>query len=464
LAFTDFYINPNGSDLNAGSTSGSAIYTSTSGNWNGTSVFTPTDGSTPANSVNVGDWCSVYPNSNSVAPYIAKVTAVGSGVNGTITLSTSNYFGTAPASNSGSISIRDGGAWADFGIIGSGAALSTGTVTQSTRINIQAGTYANNTTTLTFALAGAATTPLWWRGYQNTPGDQDGNPTATAGTNIPSITFTTGQMVLSGNHQTFSSMDVSGACTASGGQVKSSGSPILLYRFRSTNTAANTNSVALSGNSTLLTTISCYFKATTTATATATIASGSCRVHGCYFTGGAIGLKIGITTTVTDSVFDTCGGDAIQVGAAAIIANCSIYNPSGNGINATTVPNNGVLIANCYFDSVTSASKYAITNSTGTNTDLIVCLANAYYNCTGTVNGLGDFPLVFDNGSLVASAFVNPGSQNFTINSIGYGLAFPGGFEKLASSVGYLDVGALQHQGGGLGQIMRVAGQHFPVW
>ena len=185
MAFSDFYIIPSGgSDLNAGSTSsGTPTFATNSGNWDGVSVFTPTDGSTPSTTVAPGMWASIYPSGNTTTPYIAKVTAVGSGANGTITLSTSVYFGTVPSANSGSRNCVVGGAWADFGMIGSGAALASGTVTQSTRINIQAGTYANTSTTLTFGLAGTATNPLWWRGYQNTPGDQDNNATATAGTN-----------------------------------------------------------------------------------------------------------------------------------------------------------------------------------------------------------------------------------------------------------------------------------------
>jgi hypothetical protein len=47
-----------GSNLNAGSTSGAAVYTSTAGNWDVTNVFTPTDGQTTTSFVNVGDWVS----------------------------------------------------------------------------------------------------------------------------------------------------------------------------------------------------------------------------------------------------------------------------------------------------------------------------------------------------------------------------------------------------------------------
>jgi hypothetical protein len=467
VAFTDFYINSSGSNLNAGSSSGSPAYSSTAANgtWDGTSTFTPGDGSTPASTVSAGMWMSIYTGTPSATPYIAQVSSVAAGVNGAITLSTSNKFGTAPGSSSVAKGIV-GGAWADFGIIGSSAALNTGTVTQSTRINIQAATYANTTTTLAFGMAGAATTPLWWRGYKTSPGDQDSNALAAAGTDIPSITFTTGRITISGAHQTFSNLDASGAATA-GAQVGITGTAVLLYRFRATATAANSASVALSitGGS-VSTFVSCYFKATTTAAEVVNCSAGLVRLEGCYITGGAIGVNVAIASILINCVCDSCGGDAIKVSnAQCTIVGCSIYAPTGHGINVTTVATNGVLIANCYFDSVNGAGKFAITNSSGTNTDVIIAVANAYFNCTGNTNGIGDFPLIFDNGTLVTSAFVAPASQNFMIKANAYALGYPGTIEKLSpSNTGYLDIGALQHQGGGMGQIMRVAGQHFPVW
>lgn len=469
MAFSDFYIMPSGSDVNAGSTSGLPTYSSTSGGWNGSSVFTPTDGSTPSNAVSAGMWASIYPNGSTKTPYIAQVTSVGSGTNGTITFSTTNYFGTAPSSSTSSANCVVGGAWADFGIIASGAALASGTVTQSTRVNVQAATYANSTSSLTFALAGTAATPLWWRGYQNTPGDQDSNPLATAGTSIPAITFTTGQMLVTGSNQVFSSLDVSGAYLAAGtnAQLNVSAGVCTFYRFRIQNTASNANGVALKFGSGVVsaTLVSCYIKATTAAAEVVNCAAGTHRFTGCYISGGAKGVAYAATSAMFfGCVFDSCGGDAINTNTTTTLSNCSFYAPTGNGINITAVPTAGVSVSNCYFDTVNQPGKYAINNSSGTNTDLISAIANAYYNCTGTVNGLGDFPLIFDNGILAASAFANPSTQNFVLNSNGYGLGFPGGLEKLASSVGYLDIGALQHQAGGMGQIMRVVGQHFPVW
>ncbi len=159
-------------------------------------------------------------------PYIAQVSSVGSGADGTITLSTTNYFGTAPATVTGTATIIVGGAWASLAITTAGsAALHVGTVTQSTRINVQAQTISEASNTISFALNGTTTTPVWWRGYQNTPGDQDGNHLATAGTNIPAITFTTGQFEIAGGYIIFSNLDVSSATTSAGGAVYVTGTP-----------------------------------------------------------------------------------------------------------------------------------------------------------------------------------------------------------------------------------------------
>src|SRR5437868_12025449 len=101
-----------GSDLNAGSTTAdAAVYTSTAGNFDGTSIFTPTDGSTPASSIAVNDYVSLSNTGDTVARCVAQVTAVGAGVNGTVTVSTTIKYGTVPTSNSGSRALKAGGAW-----------------------------------------------------------------------------------------------------------------------------------------------------------------------------------------------------------------------------------------------------------------------------------------------------------------------------------------------------------------
>jgi hypothetical protein len=473
MAWTDFYMQTTGNNLNAGSTNAdSAVYTSTSGNWDGTSVFTPTDGQTTTSLVNVNDWCSIYPTGNTTTPYVAQVTAVGAGTNGTITLSTTAKFGSAPASNNGSRNAKIGGAWADLGMLASGAALNTGTVNSSTRINVKAGTYANTTTNRTFAMLGTTSAPLWWRGYKTSIGDQDTNNTATAGTDIPSITFTTGQLTIgTGNqYQIFSNIDFTGATVAANGLVSLSGTYNVFYGCRFTNTATNANSAAITltstGNACFFT--RCWFKATTTATRCiynnqATFTTW----RGCTITNGVAGFETAsasASNVLSGVVIDSPAGDGIKIGGSAWIESCSIYNPTGNGINIATVSGNGVMIANCYISTVTQASKYGINNTTGTNTLLIRCVGNAFFNCSnGNTNGLTETFLMLDNGTLGSEGFQTPGSQDFSMKLVGQAIGSPGGFENVSLYKSYTDVGALQHlaTGGPTGQIMRVTGQHY---
>lgn len=110
-----FFVQSGGNNMNGGSSSNnSAAYTSTNGGWNsGTLIFTPGDGSTPSGSVNVGDYASVYNDGTTGTPvFIGRVTAVGAGVNGTITISSTNNMGTAPTTSGTARSIKVGGAWA----------------------------------------------------------------------------------------------------------------------------------------------------------------------------------------------------------------------------------------------------------------------------------------------------------------------------------------------------------------
>jgi hypothetical protein len=411
------------------------------------SLFTPTDGQTTTSLVAVNDWCSIYPTGNTTTPYVAQVTAVGAGVNGTITLSTTAKFGTAPTSNSGSRNAKTGGAWADLGMLASGVALNTGTITQSTQINIKAGTYANSTTSRTFALIGTTTTPIIWTGYKTSVGDQLNNATSVGGTDIPLITFGNAQMVVSGAHQWFQSIEVDSAFTNSAnGVLNVTGSTCTFERFRAINSAANANSLAAQfGTNTVAT--ACYFAATTTASSCVAV-GGNDQIIGCIINGGIIGIKN--TTnglTIADTVMYGQAGDAIQATTAAMtISGVLIYSPGGNGIVWSGTPSGMCVVANCYFSTVNQASKAAINNNSGTATNLIRCVANRYYNCTANVLGLGDSPLIFDGGSSSSEAFIAPASQNFAINPAVMGVGYPGKFENTAVFQGYLYPGAVQPQ------------------
>lgn len=178
MAYTEFFCRLNGSNLNGGHLNSNAepgtgaVYTSTNGNWDGTSLFIPTDASTPASTVTVGDFASVYLDGATVGVYIARVTNVAAGVNGTITLSTTAFSGTAPTVGVTGRTIKVGGAWKGpnaaenfpFGFI-TNAAVSAASVYP--RVNFK-----NDTTyAITAAMTHANNGPTVFQGYTSTAGD-----------------------------------------------------------------------------------------------------------------------------------------------------------------------------------------------------------------------------------------------------------------------------------------------------
>ncbi len=129
MAFTEFYINSLGSNLNGGSSNaGNAKFTCINGNWNAASFnFTPKDGQNPFGNIAIGDFCSVYPDGSATGVYITRITGVVNGANGNITTSTGNSYGTSPTNGATNRSIKVAGAWSGptgattfpFGLAGS---------------------------------------------------------------------------------------------------------------------------------------------------------------------------------------------------------------------------------------------------------------------------------------------------------------------------------------------------------
>jgi hypothetical protein len=335
-------------------------------------------------------------------------------------------------------------------------AIGAGPASVPTRINVKAGTYASGSSTLTFNTSGAAAAPVWWRGYKASIGDQDANNLAVAGTDIPSITFTTGAFSVTGNRQIFSNLDISGATI--GSLLGVSGLSCWCYRLRAKNTAANSSSRAALFNGNTPYVVACNFNATATASS-AVLISGTANVMvGCIITGGIIGVSVSSSPcSLRFCVIDSPAGDAISVATAVGLycSNCSIYAPGGHGIVLVSTLAQGS-IENCYFENVNRAGKIAINNNSGAASDLLHVLNNVYYNCTTPTSGLGDWPLIFDQGTLGSAGFVAPGSQNFALNSSAQGLAFPGKFENTSVYTGSLSNGAVQPAAGagGVGSLV----------
>lgn len=116
MPFTEYCCRNGGSNLNAGTRLGdstepgvAAAFTYASGSWvQGTGVFTVASGNPLTDGVAVGDFASVYPDGNTVTPFVGRVTARDAT---TITVSLTAKSGTAPTNGTNTRSLRIGGAW-----------------------------------------------------------------------------------------------------------------------------------------------------------------------------------------------------------------------------------------------------------------------------------------------------------------------------------------------------------------
>jgi hypothetical protein len=177
-----FYVQPSGSNLNAGSTTGDSAIFIASGDTDGISVFTPIDGTTPSNFVNVNDWCSVYLTSGATTgTFVGRVTSVSGGINGSIVFAansgtgiiTRDKCGIFPSGTNGTISLRCGGAWqGPTGNIGfpfnfvSSSLRNSSHLSSKTKILFKNGTY-NISTGIVHNTPG----PIFFEGYVESEGD-----------------------------------------------------------------------------------------------------------------------------------------------------------------------------------------------------------------------------------------------------------------------------------------------------
>ncbi len=438
MGLTNFYVG-GGSNLNAGSTIGtSPVYSSTSGNFDGTSVYTPTDGQTTSSLVATGDWVAVFPSAASVTPCIAQVVTVGAGVNGTITVSTTIKFGTLPGAVA--CKCRAGGAFADLAITATSTPFTSGvTAPISIQVNLLAATYANTTSSRSLGPTGSALVAVIWSGYKTSINDQDTNVLAVAGTDIPHITFTTATMSATSNFVVMRNLAVTSASTANPAATCGGGNAVINCQFN--NTGANAASTGLSLTATG-SAIACYIKSTATATAAFKMAAANCTAAGCYVTGGAAEsiLVANGVAAIFNTVVDSAAGDALSTSVSIFVCGLSVYAPLGNGINFTTVA--ASIIANSYFSTVNQASKAAINNTSGTNTYLIRVVGCAYFNCTATLSGFGDYPEYFSAGTIGSEGFEAPASQNFMPLAPLQTVGFPANVPTLGFR-GYSAIGAL---------------------
>ncbi len=457
--FTEWYVQTTGSNLNAGSTTANtAAYTAVNGNWDGTSVYTPVDGSTPASTVSVGDWASVYLDAATVAVYVAQVTTVAAGVNGAITLSTAAKGGTAPTSGATGRSIKVGGAWSGpSGAVGHPFGFVTATMTNVNtgiaqgfvpRVNFKSGTTYNVTAAMTHANAG----PIRWQGYTTTPGDLgkaaiDGGATGTgyqmlllSGANNDLVDFILSNNGNSGNVALLSV--TGGECTinrvvahdsrAAGISVGTSASTLIECEVYNTqkNAASGGISLGIAGSTAI-----------------------RCISHDNTATAG-VGFIVTATGSLINCISDSNGGAGANISATttAFIIGCDFYNNTGSGIDFTGASAASFSVKNCNF---IKNGAFGITSSGSAirNGNIINCGfgAGTQVNSSGAINtGMGGMNEV---GSITyandVTPWTDPANGDFRISLTAAKGAGKGTFTQTAASysgtIGYPDIGAAQH-------------------
>ena len=443
MAFAEFYMQTTGSNLNSGSTSSdSASVTETNGDWGNAAAnrFTAASG-TPFSGVSVGDWASIYLDASTTTGYVAKVTAVNGG-GASIDLSGTVKLGTAPSTGASGRSCKIGGAWASPVPIHTFGAT---TAAESTCINIKAGTYTLSAA-LTFNIVATGSFPVWYRGYNTTPGDLDAGSTSLS---YPVLSGGSNTMTTTGQYAIFSGISFlaarAGSCLVQSGATSNG---IRFKRCRFENTYANAAAAAVNISTIVGSFVECWFKVTSSAT-TCITGSGSIELTGCYLEGAGGATTTGIGTTGATFV-QSCtirGFGSHGIVTSNInnirISGCTISGNGGDGIRiggASAASQFRQIIGNL----LRSNGGYGINNSGGAiNVELS---SNAYYNNTsGQKNGFGDYP---EFGAITESSdpCVSSSDLHLIPSASGAGAGIPGQWENVSGMIAYPDIGAWQRQ------------------
>lgn len=446
MSYSEFYLDAasGGSDTNAGSTTGAHTILETNGDWDNAAAnrFTAASG-TPFSGVSVGDWASVYVDGATTAVYIAKVTVVVSGGVG-VTLSAVNKMGTKPSASATGRSCKIGGAWTSMAVINSLFASVAAALSMRVNIKYNASAYAMTTTTLTIGSSGITTAPIMFRGYNTTIGDIESNNTLAK----PTISWTTGQLIVSGSYTSYHNLILTGA-QVTNGQVRHTGSRTWFHRCRLACTSANANGSAFSNTANNVVFTQCDL--TSTASANIAVAGNQVGFIGCNFINGLNGISSssGNLIIVAFCNFISQTGDACRATGATNVTYflCNtVYAPTSDGFEQTVDPTTtmSVLFGNIFDSCGNSGSAYAINSSIGTNTSNIVRLANLFHaSRTADENGISDLPAMGAQTD-AASPFTAAGTDfSLVSTSNGKAKALPGTFEN-RSETSYLDIGAIQ--------------------
>ncbi len=351
MAFTEFYCTSLGSNLNSGGINsgipgGTANYTHTNGNWSTVlNNFTVQNGTNPTGNVTVGDYASIYNDGATVGVYIARITAVDNKVNGNISVSSTNIYGTAPTTSTTNRSMKVGGAWLGpngsttfpFGLTGTIASLSPSVSSNAVRVNAKNDQTYTMTAALNLGTLGAAIL----QGYTTTPGDL-------------------GKSIFSSNIISASNFTITGSASQSFADLI----------FVSTG-ASNANHLVQTGNPIFL--LRCVFHGSRAsgflnAATSAPVFLLECEAYDCNKSNST----------------GTAGFETSVSGATLVCINCYSHDHAGsNSQGFSSVANSGALILiNCISES-NGGSGLLWNNAISSASTGLVSINSDYYNNTG---------------------------------------------------------------------------------
>lgn len=457
MAFTEFCCRNGGSNLNGGGLasgaepSTSAVYTSTNGDWGNAAAnkFTPSDGSTPASTVTVGDFASVYIDGATTAVYIGRVTAVAAGVNGAITVSSTAKSGTAPANSATGRSIKVAGAWkgpnaAENFPFGFAAGTMTDAAGDAPRVNFK-----NDATySITAAMTHNVNGNIRFQGYTAAFGDL-GRATIDGGTSGASYIL----LSTTANHiGIFDLIFQNNGATGSADGLSIGGNYYHVERCVFNNIRGNGKSY--SGTDSIFEELEAYScNQSNTANFAGFTASGNGTVYRRCIShdnagSNASGFRMNVNHIVNyiECIAETNGSHGLNAnGSSPSLTRCDFYNNGGSGVSSNGAE---VLVDSCNFIKntawgiIVTGSPFGYIRNCGFGSG---AQANGSGTTSGTLSIEVSGSITYDSG---ATPWVDPANGDFRINLAAAKGTGRGAFTQTAASyagtIAYPDIGAAQ--------------------
>ena len=482
--FTNFCCRASGSNLNAGTRTGdttepgtSSFKEYTSGTWvQATRTFTPAGGANPTtDGIAVGDFVSIYPDADTVTPYVARITTVGAT---TFVTSATAKSGTAPVDGVVNTTARIGGAWLGpngtsgfpFTFLSSACTNAAG---DPVRINLKNDQTSSVSAAITLASSGC--TQVW--GYASTYGD-GGRWVLDGGTSGAAYTVLT---ISDGAGGTVQDIEVknNGATGGSGvhGVNLSGVSGWMLRRCVIRDVRGNGLMQAkFSGPGNTVEECEfygCNQSNTATHAAINTLFDAALTVNSCTIhdnTGSnTSGVYAAVPVFVRDTVFDSNQIGFTCVSNLCRLDNCDFYNNSSHGIQSTA---NQVVAKNCNF---LKNGGYGFANAS----TIVATVINCGFGTGTQANTSGDVQTTAkcqQVGSITyatdVTPWTDPANGDFRISLAAAKGTGRGTFLQTAASyagtIAYPDVGAAQHLesaggSGGAPCAIIIGGNHGPL-